>query len=196
MPRLVARDRAEDAPDHWIPCKLGLPRSNQRAERLPDAAFDGILGRDGFERANRVALDAWPRGRSAVARREAPGELGVADLVAHRALRSAHERSRRAVLRELARERRERMDRSGLEVGYAREVRTNPTPADRATALQARRSTANADAGLGAYDCGLCCYDIAVGADFKDVLRDLERIAAARVALGEHLVAAGSLMDT
>src|SRR5262249_21662836 len=123
-------------------------------------------------------------------------KLSVAHLVSHRALRFAHEPCRRAVMRELARERRERVDRGGLEVGDAREVRAHSVPAKRAAALQAHGSTADADASMRAYNFGVQCRDVAIGADLEQVARVLDRVAECRDALGDHLVATGRLTDT
>src|SRR5262245_38573197 len=97
MARLVARDALEDGARARRPCRPRLNLGNDRAERFVDAALDGVLDRDSFERALGMLRNACRIDLGPPTSRERGHHPCVDDLVTHGATSTTGESWRGSV---------------------------------------------------------------------------------------------------
>ena len=170
-----------------------LKACDERAQRLAHHAFDGVVGCERLEIANRRRAQVHRRGRGAMARREPAHQPCVAHLVACRSTCPPSERTRRAQPTERVRERAESRDRGRLEVRDTREEVTQRVGGgDRLGRREPARPSAGAAGAERAQHGDASVRDTAVDAG-RRVGMALERPEAwAQVlAVAEREVAAG-----
>ena len=189
MPGLVERDPAHHAADGGILRGARLPHADEGAERLAHAPLDGIVERDGLERARGLFLHAGSAESAAVTGGEPAHHARVPDLVAPRDMSAVDERFWRAVVDELRGEGLEGVHARGLEVRDAREIGAGAGRAAGLAMREPRGAPADTSAGLRLDDLGFHFRDGAVRIDAESVQRALDRIADRGVFRAEDLEA-------